>query len=122
MHNCLSEPLDDVLGNGIKTRQTDIRPAASLSTAAQLTAVNFQLQSLCQFGGISATHLDWTLVPYFRISFFKHYLNGLKYVAGWPDKKIAKFCKRLGINCESDDTVPDNIWDKFMSFAGIKKK
>lgn len=121
MHNCLSEPLDDVLGNGIKTRQTDIRPAASLSTAAQLTAVNFQLQSLCQFGGISATHLDWTLVPYFRISFFKHYINGLKYVSGWSDNKIAKFCKRLGVNYESDDIASDNVWDKFVSFIGVKK-
>lgn len=30
--------------------------------------------------GVSATHLDWTMVPYVRMSFFKHYKNGLKYV------------------------------------------
>lgn len=87
-HNCLSLPLDDVLKKGIKTRQTDIRPAASLNTAFQLTAVNFQIQSLMQFGGISATHIDWTMLPYFRISFFKHYLDGQKYVERKSDEEI----------------------------------
>lgn len=71
-HNCLSIPFDDLLANGFNTRQTDIRPAASLSTALQLVAVIFQLQSLNEFGGVSATHLDYTLEPYFRISFVKH--------------------------------------------------
>ena len=32
-----------------------------------------------QFGGVSATHLDWTMVPYVRKSFRKHYIDGLKY-------------------------------------------
>ena len=90
-HNCLSLPLDDVLEKGIKTRQTDIRSAASLNTAFQLTAVNFQIQSLMQFGGISATHIDWTMVPYFRISFFKHYLDGMKYVEHKSDEEIQLF-------------------------------
>ena len=82
MHNCLSIPFDDLLANGFKTRQTDIRPAASVNTAMQLVAVIFQLQSLQQFGGVSATHLDWTMVPYVRKSFFKHYINGLKWILG----------------------------------------
>ena len=115
MHNCLSEPLDDVLAGGIKTKQTDIRPASSINTAMQLTAVNFQLQSLMQFGGISSTHLDWTMVPYFRISFFKHYINGLKYAEGWSDKKIAKFCAKLGVayKSETDNNLNDDtVWDK----------
>ena len=73
MHNCLSIPFDDLLKNGFTTRQTDVRPASSVSTAMQLVAVIFQLQSLQQFGGVSATHLDWTMVPYVRKSFFKHY-------------------------------------------------
>lgn len=50
MHNCLSIPFDDLLANGFKTRQTDVRPAGSVSTAFQLVAVIFQLQSLQQFG------------------------------------------------------------------------
>ena len=49
-HNCLSIPFDDLLANGFKTRQTDVRPANSVNTALQLVAVIFQLQSLNQFG------------------------------------------------------------------------
>ena len=79
-HNCLSIPFDKLLAEGFKTRQVDIRPAGSLSSALQLVAVIFQLQSLQQFGGVSATHLDWTLVPYVRKSFYKHYKDGLKYL------------------------------------------
>ena len=78
-HNCLSIPFDDLLKNGFNTRQTDVRPANSINTAFQLVAVIFQLQSLQQFGGVSATHIDWTMVPYVRKSFFKHYKDGVKY-------------------------------------------
>lgn len=80
MHNCLSIPFDDLLANGFNTRQTDVRPAGSVNTAFQLVAVIFQLQSLQQFGGVSATHLDWTMVPYVRKSFYKHFNDGLVYV------------------------------------------
>lgn len=79
-HNCLSVPFDDLLAKGFNTRQTDVRPAQSINTAFQLVAVIFQLQSLQQFGGVSATHLDWTMVPYVRKSFYKHYADGLKYI------------------------------------------
>ena len=80
MHNCLSIPFDELLANGFNTRQTDVRPANSINTAFQLVAVLFQLQSLQQFGGVSATHFDWTMVPYVRKSFYKHYIDGLKYI------------------------------------------
>lgn len=74
MHNCESVPMDELLSNPVHTRQVTIRPAGSLNTAFQLLAVYFQLQSLQQFGGVAATHVDWTLVPYVRKSFMKHYL------------------------------------------------
>lgn len=80
MHNCLSVPFDDLLAKGFNTRQTDVRPANSVNTAFQLVAVIFQLQSLQQFGGVSATHLDWTMVPYVRKSFAKHFRDGLIYL------------------------------------------
>lgn len=79
-HNCLTIPFDDLLANGFNTRQTDVRPANSINTAFQLVAVIFQLQSLQQFGGVSASHLDWTMVPYVRKSFWKHFRTGLVYV------------------------------------------
>ena len=87
MHNCLTVPFDDLLANGFNTRQTDVRPANSINTAFQLVAVIFQLQSLQQFGGVSASHLDWTIVPYVRKSFYKHYINGLKYIEGIENPK-----------------------------------
>lgn len=83
MHNCLSVPFDKILKEGFNTRQTDVRPAQSINSALQLVAVIFQLQSLQQFGGVSATYLDYTLVPYVRKSFAKHYRDGLKYVQGY---------------------------------------
>ena len=80
MHNCLTIPFDKLLAEGFNTRQTDVRPANSVNTAFQLVAVIFQLQSLQQFGGVSASHLDWTMVPYVRKSFYKHYSTGCKYI------------------------------------------
>ena len=80
MHNCLTIPFDDLLAKGFNTRQTDVRPARSINTAFQLVAVLFQLQSLQQFGGVSASHLDWTMVPYVKLSFNKHFRDGIKYI------------------------------------------
>lgn len=91
MHNCLSIPFDDLLAKGFNTRQTDVRPARSINTAFQLVAVIFQVQSLQQFGGVSATHLDWTMVPYVRMSFYKHFRDGVVYVEKepyWMDENI----------------------------------
>lgn len=87
MHNCLSIPFDDLLAKGFNTRQTDVRPAGSINTAFQLVAIIFQLQSLQQFGGVSATHLDWTMVPYVRKSFYKHLMDGYKYLEGIENPK-----------------------------------
>ena len=105
MHNCLSIPFDDLLAKGFNTRQTDVRPASSINTAFQLVAVIFQLQSLQQFGGVSATHLDWTMVPYVRKSFYKHYEDGLRYIeslkAGHEIKMALK--KEEAINVSIND-------------------
>ena len=79
-HNCLTVPFDKLLATGFNTRQTDVRPAQSVNTAFQLVAVIFQLQSLQQFGGVSASHIDWTMVPYVRKSFYKHYADGAIFI------------------------------------------
>lgn len=89
-HNCLSIPFDKLLANGFNTRQTDVRPAQSVSTAFQLVAVIFQLQSLQQFGGVSATHLDWTMIPYVRKSFYKHWRDGIKYIENCKPESLIK--------------------------------
>ena len=101
-HNCLSIPFDDLLKNGFNTRQTDVRPAQSINTAFQLIAVIFQLQSLQQFGGVSATHLDWTMVPYVRKSFYKHYKNICDVIPGVPDKLV--------LESPEDVTIDDAVY------------
>ena len=105
MHNCLSIPFDDLLAKGFNTRQTDVRPAGSVNTAFQLVAVIFQLQSLQQFGGVSATHLDWTMVPYVRKSFWKHYRDGMSYLE--EDNNSEIFSMK---NSDIDRSIKDNFW------------
>ena len=94
-HNCLSVPFDKLLANGFNTRQTDVRPAQSINTAFQLVAVIFQLQSLQQFGGVSATHLDWTMVPYVRKSFYKHYRDGIDFICSMNPEMYIPIKERL---------------------------
>ena len=36
--------------------------------------------------GVSATHLDWTMVPYIRKSFVKHWRDGYHYIANASDE------------------------------------
>ena len=105
MHNCLTVPFDDLLAKGFNTRQTDVRAANSVNTAFQLIAVLFQLQSLQQFGGVSATHLDWTMVPYVRMSFRRHFANGLKYI------------QNLGQGC-LDEIPEDTPIDSYLYWDG----
>ena len=99
MHNCLTIPFDDLLAKGFNTRQTDVRPANSVNTAFQLVAVLFQLQSLQQFGGVAASHLDWTMVPYVRKSFYKHYKDGIKYL----EEKELDYSFHDGMSIDEED-------------------
>lgn len=111
-HNCLTDPIDILLEHGITLKQCDIRPANSLSTAFQLIAVNFQVQSLEQFGGISASHLDWSMIPYFRKSFFKHYKN---WCDGIPLMKWAK------PNIDSKSIKHISVDDRIYTGVGLLK-
>ena len=112
-HNCLSIPFDDLLAKGFNTRQTDVRPANSVNTAFQLVAVIFQLQSLQQFGGVSATHIDWTMVPYVRKSFTKHLGDGLKYVEQKSDYKTERFKKWVNYHSKDGTIHFDDVDFKF---------
>jgi ribonucleoside-triphosphate reductase len=120
-HNCLSIPFDDLLANGFNTRQADIRPANSINTAFQLVAVIFQLQSLQQFGGVSATHIDWTMVPYVRKSFWKHFKDGVQYIENYPLYQLY-----IDFGKNADIEVPKNLpidagrfqyWSKAYKYA-----
>lgn len=80
MHNCTSIPIDNMTRDGVHIKQTDIRSPRSLSTFMQLLAVYMQVQSLQQFGGVAYTHVDWSSIPSVRWSFYKHFIDGLKYI------------------------------------------
>lgn len=108
-HNCLSIPFDDLLAKGFDTRQTDVRPAGSVNTAFQLVAVIFQLQSLQQFGGVSATHLDWTMIPYVRKSFAKYYRKGLKYFQDYEIDYSIEFM----LNNAKEYSIKDSEWEAY---------
>ena len=84
-HNCLSLPVDQCLAKGFVVKNSDCRPAGSISSAEQLIQVLIQTQSLQQFGGVSCTHLDFTLEPYVRKSFMKHFI-----IASLKDAKSFK--------------------------------
>ena len=126
-HNCLSIPFDDLLSKGFHTRQGDVRPAGSLNTAMQLVAVIFQLQSLNQFGGVSATHLDWTMVPYFRKSFMKHYIVAwAKSQDSFGDTDFIKlydetYTDAVGVIRSIFDEWCDKNKDSFFAATGLTK-
>ena len=128
-HNCLTMPLDELLAKGFKTRQTDVRPAGSVNTAMQLVAVLFQLQSLQQFGGVSASHIDWSMVPYVRKSFRKHYIAdwiqhlddfydldlldmNFKERKHWVENKVTDFFIQTGLKEDDFKFANDKTLDK----------
>ena len=116
MHNCMTIPFDDLLSKGFNTRQTDVRPARSINTAFQLIAVIFQLQSLQQFGGVSASHLDWTMVPYVRLSFAKHYVEGLKWINDVEENDIDYEIANMIENAR-DYSIDDKEWKAYSVLA-----
>ncbi|MEE3344032.1 MAG: anaerobic ribonucleoside-triphosphate reductase [Bacilli bacterium] len=96
-HNCLSLPLDDMFHKNIYTKQTGLRPPRNVSTALQLVAVHMQVQSLQMFGGVSATHIDWSMVPFVRYSFFKHLKDGYTY----REKEIKRHSAKMLANAKA---------------------
>lgn len=121
MHNCLSIPFDDLLTKGFNTRQTDVRPAQSINTAFQLVAVIFQIQSLQQFGGVAATHLDWTMVPYVKKSFAKHFKDGMKYLK--PDDDPSRVPNELSFDDpEANDCQNAKVYQYAMDMTRREAK
>ena len=116
MHNCMTIPYDPLLANGFNTRQTDVRPANSVNTMFQLIAVLAQLQSLQQFGGVAASHLDWTAVPYVRKSFVKHYKDGLVYIAGIQEEDIDYEIEHM-IKNPTEYSIEDSEWEAYNEAA-----
>ena len=90
MHNCLHVDFKRLFTDGFKTRNGDIRPPSSFSTACQQVAVIFQCQSQVQFGGVGTVHLDYDLAPFVKKSFYKHIKNYLTDVNYYNDEDAEK--------------------------------
>lgn len=73
--NCIFIPFDKLLARGFNTGNGSVRPPNSITTAMALTAIIFQSQQNAQYGGVSASKLDWDLAPYINKSFQKHFIK-----------------------------------------------
>ena len=105
-HNCLNLDFGEIFTYGFKTRNGDVRPPASFSTACQLVAVAFQCQSQVQFGGVGSIHLDYDLAPFVQMSFAKHFKDGLKWVSDASDEYINSLPKKISIDNKEAKTFP----------------
>lgn len=106
VHNCLNLDFGEIFTYGFKTRNGDVRPPASFSTACQLVAVAFQCQSQVQFGGVGSIHLDYDLAPFVKMSFSKHFKDGLKWVSNASEEYINSIPKRLNVDNKEAQTYP----------------
>lgn len=91
MHNCLFCDVDYLFTHGFSTRNGDVRPPNSYSTACQQLAVILQCQSQIQYGGVASLHVDYDLAPFVKKSFVKHYLDGMKYISHCPQPDLDHF-------------------------------
>ena len=97
VHNCLNLDFGEIFTCGFKTRNGDVRPPKSFSTACQLVAVAFQCQSQVQFGGVGSIHLDYDLAPFVKMSFSKHFKDGLKWIEHESEEYINHVHESIGI-------------------------
>lgn len=103
IHNCLNLNFQEIFNYGFRTRNGDVRPPTSFSTACQLVAVAFQCQSQVQFGGVGSIHLDFDLAPFVKKSFYKHFMDGIKYLT---DLEVDGISSDTSIDAEIYKTFP----------------
>lgn len=105
IHNCLNLNFQEIFTYGFRTRNGDVRPPTSFSTACQLYAVAYQCQSQVQFGGVGSIHTDIDLSPFVKLSFYKHYADGCKYLGHLDKENIEKtiaYAKSNMLSIEDD--------------------
>lgn len=115
-HNCLFIDFKKLLSDGFRTRNGDVRPPSSLSTACQQVAVIMQCQSQVQYGGVASSHLDYDLAPFVRKSFIKHFADGMKYIVGASDETIEEYKKEA-----ADISVGEYQSSDYMGYDKVYK-
>lgn len=117
VHNCLNLYFQYIFKHGFKTRNGDVRPPKSFSTACQLYAVAFQCQSQVQFGGVGSIHTDIDLAPFVAMSFVKAFVIN---IAKQSDDIAAIDFSAMETE-EIENWVEENK-DKYFEMVGIKEK
>lgn len=102
-HNCLHVDFNELFTNGFETRNGDIRPPSSYSSACQQAAVIFQCQSQVQFGGVGTVHADYDLAPFVKKSFRKKIHDYLTDVKGLDDNEADIVLATQYEPCEIDN-------------------
>lgn len=114
MSNCSFVDMRRLLTNGFSTRNGDVRGANSVSTAMQLVAVIFQVQSQDQYGGVGTVHIDYDLEPFVNMSFRKYLSNALYYFNG---VEINHKDLPEEDNVENIEVVKQKYSEKIISYA-----
>ena len=121
MHNCLFIDFEKLFSEGFVTRNGDIRPPATFSSACQQMAVIFQCQSQVQFGGVGTVHCDFDLSPFVKKSFKKHIHHYLTDVENMSDNTahtvMKEFEKQFGEICIDNSNFKGPIGQKAYDFA-----
>ena len=108
-HNCLQVDFKKLFTDGFTTRNGDIRPPSSFSSACQQTAVIFQCQSQVQFGGVGTIHLDYDLAPFVQKSFRKHVRNYLTDVENYSTENAEAILAQNSPITIDNETLKNNL-------------
>lgn len=103
MHNCLFIDFNKLFKDGFMTRNGDVRPPSTLSSACQQTAVIFQCQSQVQFGGVGTVHIDYDLAPFVAKSFYKHMHHYLTDVEDKTPEEATEILKEYKIKIDNKE-------------------
>lgn len=117
-HNCLQIDFQKLFTEGFRTRNGDVRPPASFSSACQQMAVIFQCQSQVQFGGAGSVHLDYDLAPFVKKSFRKHVKYYLTDVEEYSETNAEILLKcNEPIEMDNQKLLENNVLKKAYNFA-----
>lgn len=53
--------------------------------------------------GVSATHIDWSMVPYMRKSFYKHFKDGIKYISDLSETEKENYINSINPEMSIED-------------------